>query len=159
MIVNRDIKKYWEINTLLDILSGDFMSYVAKIVTLCLGTLCPGTFWPDTHFSIQRKSAFFYPIRSHTWYNKLMYKSSIFKKRSRDLPFCRATIVFRKVARATLIVNKSTPLMNQFFSYYFFFVFGIDNPGSIQFWFTKGCSICYVKINIFRIVLSCNPFK
>ena len=48
MIVNRDIKIYWEINILLDILSGDFMSYVAKIVTLCPGTLCPGTFWPDT---------------------------------------------------------------------------------------------------------------
>ena len=31
-----------------DILSGDLMSYVAKIVTLCPGTLCPGTFWPDT---------------------------------------------------------------------------------------------------------------
>ena len=34
MIVNRDINKYWEINILLDILSGDFMSNVAKIVTL-----------------------------------------------------------------------------------------------------------------------------
>ena len=44
MIVNRDIKKYWEITFLFDILSGDFMSYVAKIVTLCPGTLCPGTF-------------------------------------------------------------------------------------------------------------------
>ena len=36
MIVNRDIKKYWEINILSDILS---MSYVAEIVTLCPGTV------------------------------------------------------------------------------------------------------------------------
>ena len=48
MIVDCAIKKYWEINILFDILSGDCMSYVAKIVTLCAGTLCPGTFWPDT---------------------------------------------------------------------------------------------------------------
>ena len=43
MIANRDFKKYWETNIFSDILPGDFISYVAKIVTLC-----PGTFWPDT---------------------------------------------------------------------------------------------------------------
>ena len=44
MIVNRDIKKYWEIHILSDILSGDFMSYVAKIVTLCPGLYVRGLF-------------------------------------------------------------------------------------------------------------------
>ena len=35
MIVNRAIFFWGEINILLDILSADFISYVAKIVTLC----------------------------------------------------------------------------------------------------------------------------
>ena len=44
MIVNRDIKKYLEINILLDILSGDFMSYVAQIGDFMSGDFMSGDF-------------------------------------------------------------------------------------------------------------------
>ena len=44
MIVNRDVKKYWEISILLDILSGDFMSYVAQIRDFMSGDFMSGDF-------------------------------------------------------------------------------------------------------------------
>ena len=69
MIVNRDIKKYREINILLDILSGDFMSYVAKIVTLCPKLYVRGHFdWiPFKTQMIRSRNVIFIPNQSSAY--------------------------------------------------------------------------------------------
>ena len=63
MISNRDIKKYWEINILLDILSGDFMSYVAKNRDFMSGDFFTGYLFGYLNFA-KRCSLFFQASRA-----------------------------------------------------------------------------------------------
>ena len=79
-----------------DFMSGDFMSYVAFLVTFCPGTLCPGTLWSGTLCPMLPNLGTFCPgtlcpgtfwpgFDKFTYYISLLVLNHLFNKFTLDL--------------------------------------------------------------------------